>query len=280
MYSRKRSRSRSPNNRRRSRSPNRGRPGSSQDDFRKARQLREDREFQKKQRLTQEKDRLTRNSELKAIEESIKQEEQFFYQQAKKRAEIRVKDKRPKLIDIFYSVIAYQSLIEKLGTVSIDLEDAPNVLLSKSPVEEIEQLQKDMELFLKFDKENNPYWKTVAEVCEYEIQAKNRAMGASGIHKTVQADIDELLKGKSRAELEELENGIRETLNSGEAVDSEYYESVLEQLKVEKFRSELERRYKEAQAIFNKGQGNGVIASNGEDERTQIEEDNDSTLQV
>eukprot|EP00941_MAST-03F_sp_MAST-3F-sp1_P003145 g3145.t1 len=79
------------------------------------------------------------------------------------------------------------------------------------------------------------YWSSLLTVCDAEI--KRRKMSSKMPHRSpIQEDIERMLSGKNPSELLRLESDIRKKIkdsnsNDGAAIDVEYWETVLDQLK-------------------------------------------------
>jgi len=96
------------------------------------------------------------------------------------------------------------------------------------------------------------FWQALMVVCDDELEKARKkekeAKGQttedtlhreSGIHKNIEEDINDMFKGKSFAQLTKLQSEIIARINSGTAMDIEYWESVLKKLVVIKAKAQL-----------------------------------------
>ena len=115
----------------------------------------------------QQKDqvRLNQIQEDERSREWVAQEDEFVLKQAKKKAEIRVKDGRPKPIDWLTVVLrsidtTRNALDDEYDTSEIDIVD-PNRVLDKLSEEQLLDLEKEIDTFLRLEKnaQNKDYWR-------------------------------------------------------------------------------------------------------------------------
>lgn len=106
------------------------------------------------------------------------EDDEFFYKQAKLRAEIRLKENRPQPIDL---------IVINLTIKNIDILEILDNL--KGP--ELAQLLSDLQLFIQFD-EQDEYYKSIKEIVEFRLQNTR-----TGISDKIKKDITELYATKS-----------------------------------------------------------------------------------
>lgn len=172
-------------------------------------------------------------------------EDRFVLQQAKKKAEIRVKEGRPKPIDLLAIILRF------IDTTRNDLEDDfdasdfevanPEGVFDALDAGQLDELHRDIKTFLRLelDDKNLEFWETMRIICEdrrQKLQGQGRA--GRGIN-AVASDVDKLLAPKSLNELQALENQIRTKLQSDEDIDVDYWEHLLRSLLSWKARAKL-----------------------------------------
>ncbi len=117
------------------------------------------------ERLQKDQVRLNQIQEDERSREWVAQEDDFVLRQAKKKAEIRVKDGRAKPIDWLTVVLrsidtTRNALDDEYDTSEIDIVD-PNRVLDKLSEEQLLDLEKDVDTFLRLEKnaQNKDYWR-------------------------------------------------------------------------------------------------------------------------
>ncbi|KAL2803188.1 mid region of cactin-domain-containing protein [Aspergillus granulosus] len=195
--------------------------------------------------------RLNQLQEDERVREWVAQEDVFVLKQAKKRAEIRVKEGRAKPIDwltVMLRVIdpTRNPLDDEIADSELDLVDPEGVFegLSQS---QLGDLEKDIDTFLGLESnsQNRDYWRTMKVICKDRqkiIAPEGRALNS------VAADISKLLSPKSYEQLQVLEGQVRKKLDSNEPIDTDYWEELLRSLTVWKARAKLKNVY---QAIIS-----------------------------
>ncbi|KKZ61044.1 hypothetical protein EMCG_00622 [[Emmonsia] crescens] len=211
-------------------------------------------------RNMKEQTQLNQLQEDEKMREWVAQEDDFVLKQAKKKAEIRVKEGRAKPIDwltITLRVIdpTRDPLDDEIADSELDLIDPDGVFEGLSP-DQLRDLEADIDTFLTLEKhpKNRDFWKTMKIVCGDRRQ-KSQASGPEGrAMNSVADDINRLLSPKSYEELGTLETQIRRKLDSKDPIDTDYWEQLLRSLTVWKARSKLKKVY---QAVID-GRINGL----------------------
>jgi hypothetical protein len=193
--------------------------------------------------------RLNQLQEDERMREWVAQEDTFVLKQAKKKAQIRVKEGRAKPIDwlaVTLHVIdpTRNPLDDEVDEADLDLIDPDGVFegLSES---QLSELEKDIETFLKLETnaKNRDYWRTMKIICT-DRRRQSEALGPEGrAVVSVSSDIDRLLSPKTYEELELLESQINQKLDSNEPIDTDYWEQLLKNLLVWKARAKLKNVY-------------------------------------
>ena len=193
--------------------------------------------------------RINQLQEDDRMREWVAQEDDFVLKQAKKKAEIRVKEGRPKPIDWLAVTLRMvddtrDPLDDEVDETDLDFID-PDSVLDELSESQLDDLRKDIETFEKLEKSraNRDYWRTMQIICK-DKKRKLRALGPEGrAMSSVSSDIDKLLGPKTLQELERLETQIRAKLDSNEPIDTDYWQQLLDSLLVWKAKAKLKKIY-------------------------------------
>ncbi|CAN0879885.1 CTN [Linum grandiflorum] len=182
-----------------------------------------------------------------------KKEDEFHYEQSKFRSEIRLREGRVKPIDV----------LTKHLNVSDDLDieiNEPYMVFKGLTVKEMEELHDDIKMHLEMERTTQThvdYWEALLVVCNWELSEarkkdaldRARVRGEEppaellaeerGMHAGIEADVKELLEGKTSHELDASKSKIENLLSSGEARVVEYWEAVLKRLQIYKAKAIL-----------------------------------------
>ncbi len=179
----------------------------------------------------------------------VSQEDDFVLKQAKKKAQIRVKEGRAKPVDwlaVTLHVIdpTRNPLDDEVEESDLDLID-PVGIFEGLPESQLSELEKDIETYLKLESnsKNKDYWRTMNIICK-DQRKQSEALGPEGrAVSSVSSDIDALLSPKTYEELEVLEKQINRKLDSNEPIDTDYWQQLLRNLLVWKARAKLKKVY-------------------------------------
>ncbi|KIW19073.1 hypothetical protein PV08_03363 [Exophiala spinifera] len=185
------------------------------------------------------------------MREWVAQEDDFVLKQAKKKAEIRVKEGRAKPIDWLAVTLRVvdptrNPLDDEIDEKDLDFMDPQSVFegLSES---QLADLRKDIETYMNLEShnKNREYWRTMQIICK-DRQKKLRTGGPDGrAVSSVASDIDKLLGPKTYEQLEVLEKQIRSKLDSDEPIDTDYWQQLLDSLLVWKAKAKLKNVYQD-----------------------------------
>ncbi|KAI9496606.1 mid region of cactin-domain-containing protein [Zychaea mexicana] len=196
--------------------------------------------------------RMQREAELAQMGDWEAKEEEFHLEQAKRRAEIRIKEGRAKPIDILAMNLRLANEPDKVEEdveLEIDLEE-PYTIFDNLTLEETDELHKDIQMHLNLEKNEKTleFWRALIVVAEdrlTKLRKDENQRAATGVSEGVQHDIDRVLSGKSHAQLIVLQNQIMQKLRSNEPVDVEYWENLLSELVVYKAKAKLTDMHQE-----------------------------------
>ncbi|GMY25063.1 isoform 2 of cactin [Fagus crenata] len=213
----------------------------------KVKKRREERALEKAQR-EEEMAMLARERARAEFQDWEKKEEEFHFDQSKMRSEIRLREGRIKPIDVLSKHLN--------GSDDFDIEiNEPYIVFKGLTVKEMEELRDDIKMHLDLDRATPThveYWEALMVVCDWELAEarkkdaldRARVRGEEppaellaeerGLHSSIEADVRDLLQGKTYVELEGMRSQIESQMRSGTAKVVEYWEAVLKRLHIYK----------------------------------------------
>ncbi|KAG6841312.1 hypothetical protein C0991_012311 [Blastosporella zonata] len=203
------------------------------------------------QRLREEEElRMQRLQESAQMSDWLSKDGDFQLVQERRRAAIRIKEKRAKAIDFLALNLKYVNPTvdeeenaedEDDAGLEIDLDEPYNIF-DNLTVPQVEELHNDIERYLTLEesKLNIDFWTNMMVVCKDRLETlqSSRHMGAEAAA-AVESDIAALLSGKTYDDLASLQRQIQSKLSSGEPVDTDYWEGLLKKLLVYKAKAKL-----------------------------------------
>ncbi|KAK3187115.1 hypothetical protein K4F52_004016 [Lecanicillium sp. MT-2017a] len=186
-------------------------------------------------------------SEEEASRRFVADEDKFVLKQAKKKADIRVREGRAKPIDFLAFNLRY---IDEERDVFDDLEgdDFIDVPLPAKVVQDLDvaglkELESEIASYyaLEKDSRNREYWEALRALCRNQREKLNPHGHERRVVSSVADDIDRILEPKTYDQLEGLEKQIRAKLRSDEDIDIDYWEQLLNSLLVWKSKAVLSR---------------------------------------
>ncbi|GJN92199.1 hypothetical protein Rhopal_005229-T1 [Rhodotorula paludigena] len=209
----------------------------------------------------QEQMRAQRMAESAQMAAWIEKEDDFHLEQAKRRAEIRVRERRAKPIDYLALNLkwsqpplqpgdeGYEEQEEDEGEgLEVDLEE-PYAIFEHLTLEDAEELHEDIKMYLSLEKieAHQEFWRSLLIVSSSALESlrEERSIGVSAYaaqtraNAAVKAEIQRLLSGKSFDQLVQLQQQVQAKLASGEVIDVDYWEGLLKELVVWKAKAKL-----------------------------------------
>ena len=194
----------------------------------------------------------SRNNESLEDEQTrkwVSQEDSFVLKQAKKKADIRVREGRAKPIDWLAVILRVidpdRDLLEDdEEEAQLDVVDPEGVFEGLSDAQ-LGELENDINSYitLETNKKNQDYWKTMQIICN-DRRLQLKPLGPEGrAVSSVAGDVDKLLGPKTYEQLEALEKQIRAKLRSNEPIDVDYWEQLLRSLLIWKAKAKLKKVY-------------------------------------
>ncbi|KAK3341907.1 mid region of cactin-domain-containing protein [Lasiosphaeria hispida] len=178
-------------------------------------------------------------------EQFVADEDKFVLKQAKKKADIRVREQRAKPIDYLAFSLRFIDTDRDVfddheGDVEIDIP-APETVLESLNHAQLQELHEDLKSYhtLESNARNKEFWSALLVLCADRRQ-KLKPQGPEGrALASVASDVDNILSPKSLEQLEALEKQIRTKLQSNEPIDTDYWEELLKSLLMYKAKSKL-----------------------------------------
>jgi len=177
----------------------------------------------------------------------VADEDKFVLQQAKKKAEIRVKEGRAKPID--WLAVTLRFIDPSRNPFEDEVEDAeldvvdPERVLEGLNMEQLTKLERDIDVYATLEKNqtNKDFWETMQVICVERL----RVLRGEGQHgrgaEPVSNDVEKLFSTKSLDQLEALESQINNKLRSNEPIDVDYWEQLLRNVISWKARAKLRK---------------------------------------
>lgn len=241
-----------------------------QEEIAKLNVARAQREAEQKVR-EEEEAQMARLAESAAMAEWVAKEDDFYLEQSRRRAAIRIRENRAKPIDLLAMNLRWADGdrikakrldgLDKLtgggsrdddedddeAGLEIDLEE-PYEIFESLTLQDTEELYGDIQMYLELDKDerNLDFWRSMIIVCDDKLADLREQQGSSGgdearprMDPTIKANMNRMLADKSYDELEALQNQVRDKLRSGEPIDVEYWEGLLKQIVVWRAKAKL-----------------------------------------
>ncbi|KAK3392731.1 mid region of cactin-domain-containing protein [Podospora didyma] len=176
----------------------------------------------------------------------VADEDKFVLKQAKKKADIRVRDGRAEPIDYLAFNLRF---IDTDRDVFDDQEEdieisipAPEAVLQGLNEAQLKELEEGIRSYhtLEHNKRNKEYWTALLALCG-DRRRKLKPQGPEGRTVTsVASDVDKILSPKTLEQLEALEKQIKAKLQSNGPIDTDYWEELLKSLLVYKAKARLQ----------------------------------------
>ncbi|KAF5387837.1 hypothetical protein D9615_000148 [Tricholomella constricta] len=203
------------------------------------------------QQLREEEElRMQRLQESAQMSDWLSKDGDFQLLQERRRAAIRIKEKRAKAIDFLALNLKYVNPTaddeenpadEEDAGLEIDLDEPYNIF-DNLTTEQVEELHEDIERYLSLEEAevNIDFWTNMMVVCKDRLETinSNQRMGLESAA-AVESEISALLSNKTYDDLVSLQRQIQNKLNSGEPVDTDYWEGLLKKLVVWKAKAKL-----------------------------------------
>ncbi|CAI4218473.1 unnamed protein product [Parascedosporium putredinis] len=169
-------------------------------------------------------------------EQFVADEDKFVLKQAKKKADIRVREDRATPIDLLAFNLRNIDVDRDVfddddGDVEIDLQELDTEITNYYTLESNQQ--------------NLEYWRALRIIGRHrrdQLLSQGRDDRAIA---SVADDIDKILSPKTYEQLETLEGQIKTKLNSNEDIDTDYWEQLLKRLNVWKSRAQVRKIYQD-----------------------------------
>ncbi|KAL8850604.1 MAG: hypothetical protein Q9221_004474 [Calogaya cf. arnoldii] len=188
--------------------------------------------------FAREQTRRNQAQEAEQMRVWVSKEDEFVLKQSKKKAHIRIKERRAKSIDwlaVTLDVIdSTRDLLEDDGG-GTDVEVVnPAGVFEGLDLPQLQELAKEIQSYLTLEtnSQNRKYWDSLRVICQDHQERLAPAMGRRRAGNSVSADVDRLLAPKSAQELAALKTQVTKKLQSNEPIDVEYWEQLLNSIAV------------------------------------------------
>ncbi|OWZ60198.1 cactin [Cryptococcus neoformans c45] len=215
----------------------------------------------------EEETRQRRLAEDAAMAEWIAKEDDFQLEQSRRRAGIRLRERRAKAIDFLAinlrftdpksshqtaaigaltnpraSEVEREEEEEGWGWADAGFEfeiDEPWKIFENLTLDDCVELEQDIKMYLSLEKSpiNIEFWQAMLIVCEHylsQLRDPEHAVGGPLSDPEVEEATNKIVSGLSLQRLVELENKANGLLRSGQPVDSDFWELILKKIHVEK----------------------------------------------
>lgn len=225
----------------------------------KVRKRRSDREEEMAEieRLRDEEQRLR---EAAQYDDWQRKEENFILEQTQQRSKIRLMDNREHPIDtIAKNILLVEAARKAQEEKETDSKDLNLLLLEgelRNPISivdslneaDLRKLERDVSDYLQLEESKSgayqSFWRNLQTVVAIEVQ-KMSSRAPSSMHDAIARDVEDLLKGKTVAELDHLEADIEKSLREGRGGDVEYWELMRSEVKVQRAKAEVQATHKD-----------------------------------
>ena len=177
----------------------------------------------------------------------VADEDRFVLRQAKRKAEIRVREDRARPIDwlavnLRFADPSRNPLDDDIADDELDVVD-PQIVFEGLSDSQAHELNKDIDTFLTLetDRSNWEYWQTMKLVLSDRCEQSETAASKNRTANPVSAQIDGILEPKSFDELQVLEKQVRQRLGAPDAGDSDYWKQLLQSLLVWKAKAHFKK---------------------------------------
>ncbi|KAL9000982.1 MAG: hypothetical protein Q9169_000466 [Polycauliona sp. 2 TL-2023] len=199
--------------------------------------------------FAREQTRRNQAQETEQMRVWVSKEDEFVLKQSKKKAHIRIKERRAKSIDwlaVTLDVIdSTKDLLEDNGE-DADVEVVnPAGVFEGLDLSQLQDLAKEIQSYLTLETnpQNRKYWDSLRVICQDHQERLAPAMSHRRAGISVSADIDRLLAPKSAQELAVLKSQVTKKLQSNEPIDVEYWEQLLRNIAVYSAKAALDDVY-------------------------------------
>ncbi|KAJ8329676.1 hypothetical protein QVD99_003960 [Batrachochytrium dendrobatidis] len=242
----------------------------------------------------QEQLRMQQERDAMEVGDWISKEDDFHLEQAKLRAQIRVKEGRAKPIDVLainLSIGTDSQLAKEFDALGLEMDmNEPYLIFKSLTMKETEELHHDIMLYLGLEKsaQNKQFWEAMMVVCDDELgkhtrqeaaKSKSGASHQTGVSDSVNKDIERMLEHKSFDQLALLQQQIETKLSSGDPVDVEYWEATIKAIIVWRAKAKLrdmhtailERRLQTLrETLMSAAENNDISADNAASVPTMV----------
>lgn len=219
----------------------------------KVKREREEREKMREQ-MEEEKQKMNRERAWKESVELEKKEEKFLLEQARIRSHMRQMAGRAKAIDIF------ARMLHAPEKEDVDMPEPHQIVDSLDENERKELVEHVLE-HKELDREDETciqFWNSLLVLCDHAMRSQSTQGSAAKntlsrrMNLEIEKDVQRMFAGKSGRELEELQRDIQDMMQSGKTTEYDYWEEVLDRIKVKQAKVKLQDILKLVQSLPKK----------------------------
>lgn len=218
----------------------------------------------------EEEERVSRLQQDQGAIEWVEKEDEFYLEQSRKRAAIRIRENRARPIDLMAMNLRWaepgagkrrsarsieQALAARRGQVmgapddpdlaivdddeedeaglEVDLQE-PHTIFQMLTLPEVEELEQDIRMYLDLEKDERhiDFWKSLLLICDDKLASlrAEQSQFTPSLDPAVQQKMSDMLASKSEEQLLQLQSSVEDKLASGEPVDVEYWELLLRKI--------------------------------------------------
>lgn len=177
----------------------------------------------------------------------VADEDRFVLQQTKKKAAIRIKANRPQTIDWLAIVVIvidpeHNKLDDEIDLAELEVKDPKEVIYAQDE-KGLDGLVKEIETFITLEtsRSNQQYWKTMKEACEDRKEAIKPTKTTYRDINNVADKIDAIFAKKDYDGLVELEGRVKKKIASGDIMDPDFWNGILERMKGAQCKAKLKQ---------------------------------------
>ena len=206
---------------------------------------------QARQAAREDMELLAREQEKQMYGSYTMVEYKFHVKQARERTKIRIRENRPKPIDLLVRYSVFGVPEEEKDYDEFELVD-PLTYIKNLSIDDFEDIIADIKTYKKISvHKDDAFWDDMLTICEGELEKlqdirKKKEMDEA-VHSSVREDVLSKFKGKSYNQLAEMEKSLRDTISKNPG--NGFFQAVLDQLLPYMAKQRIKERHKEKMAL-------------------------------
>ncbi|KAE9554455.1 hypothetical protein FO519_002329 [Halicephalobus sp. NKZ332] len=206
---------------------------------------------QARQSAKEDLELMTRERDRQMYGDYTMVEYKFHIKQARERTKIRIRENRPKPIDLLVRYSVFGVPEEEKDYDEFELVD-PLTYIKNISIDDLEDLIADMKTYKKIAlHKDDAFWDDMTRICEGELEKlkdiRKRKEMDEAVHSSVRDDVLSKFKGKSYKQLSEMEKSLKGTIEKNPG--NGFFQAVLDQLHPYMAKQRIKERHKEKMAL-------------------------------